>query len=161
MRLLSYAKKPQNSQHNRAQQALIYRRNSEFVMERIVLVGFCPMVMGTVVNCIRLGVGTLWWSIGMILMLAFVSICTRLCKMNSHATPSTMMDLMGVMFALQQGSMRRGDNYHHLDGTTVQITEVFTADLKNCTMRHLYHHNHGYAHAIILSYCSPIRMVVN
>jgi hypothetical protein len=77
-------------------------------MEQIFLVGFFPMVMGTAVNCIRLGAETVWWSIRMTVVLISAFVCSCFCKMNLHATPSTMMDLMGVMFALQQGSMQGG-----------------------------------------------------
>ena len=44
-----------------------------------------------------------------------------------------------------------GDNDRRLDGAIVQIVEVFTADHPNSTMRRLFHHNHGYASAIVLS----------
>jgi hypothetical protein len=44
-----------------------------------------------------------------------------------------------------------GDNDRRLDGAIVQIVEVFTADHPNSTMRRLFHHNRGYASAIVLS----------
>jgi hypothetical protein len=53
------------------------------------------------------------------------------------------------------------DNDHLLDGATVQITEVFMPDHQNHTMHHLYDHNHGYEYAIVVSYRSSIRMVMN
>ena len=44
-----------------------------------------------------------------------------------------------------------GDNDRCLDGAIVKIVEVFTADHPNSTMRRLFHHNRGYASAIVLS----------
>jgi len=44
-----------------------------------------------------------------------------------------------------------GDNDRRLDGAIVQIVEVFMADHPNSMMRRLFHHNHGYASAIVLS----------
>jgi hypothetical protein len=36
-----------------------------------------------------------------------------------------------------------GENGHLLDGAVVEITEVFTPDHENRTMRRLYHNNRG------------------
>ena len=45
-----------------------------------------------------------------------------------------------------------GDNDLRLDGATVKITEVFTAEHVNCMMQHLFFHNCGYAYAVVVSY---------
>ena len=47
-----------------------------------------------------------------------------------------------------------GNNDHRLDGAIVRITYVFTANHENCSMCRLFHHNHGYAYAVVLSYGS-------
>ena len=43
-----------------------------------------------------------------------------------------------------------GENDHRFNGAIVKIVEVFTADHSNSTMRHLFHHNRGYAYATVL-----------
>ena len=40
-----------------------------------------------------------------------------------------------------------GENGRRLDGRTVRITDVFTCDDANRSMRRLYHHNRGYGYA--------------
>jgi hypothetical protein len=40
-----------------------------------------------------------------------------------------------------------GQNAQRLDGLLLTVTEVFLPDSPNSSMRHLYHHNHGYAYA--------------
>ena len=45
-----------------------------------------------------------------------------------------------------------GDNDICLDGAVVRIFEVFSADHENRTMRCLFHHNCGYAYAVIMAY---------
>jgi hypothetical protein len=37
-----------------------------------------------------------------------------------------------------------------LDGAIVKIVEVFTADQANSTVSRLFHHNRGYAYAIVM-----------
>jgi hypothetical protein len=44
-----------------------------------------------------------------------------------------------------------GENDCRLDGAIVKIVEVFMADHPNSAMRRLFHHNHGYAYATVLS----------
>ena len=44
-----------------------------------------------------------------------------------------------------------GGNGPRLDGAVVEIMSIFTPDSKNHSMHHLYHHNHGYACAIVLN----------
>ena len=41
-------------------------------------------------------------------------------------------------------------NATRLDGMIVCIVTVFMSDHKNRSMRHLFHHNHGYAYARIV-----------
>jgi hypothetical protein len=45
-----------------------------------------------------------------------------------------------------------GDNDLRLDGAVVKITDVFTAEHENRTMRRLFFHNRGYTYAIVLFY---------
>ena len=47
-----------------------------------------------------------------------------------------------------------GENGHRLDGAIVLITQMFTPEFENRLMRRLYHHNHGYTYATILSLSS-------
>jgi hypothetical protein len=73
-------------------------------MERIVLTIFYRVVMGAAVNCICLDMGTVWWAIGMTVVLVSAFVCAPLCKMISQATQQMMMDLSDALFALLQGS---------------------------------------------------------
>jgi hypothetical protein len=43
-----------------------------------------------------------------------------------------------------------GGNAIQLDGAIISICAVFTSDHYNRSMRHLFHHNRGYAHAKIV-----------
>jgi hypothetical protein len=57
-----------------------------------------------------------------------------------------------VCFAAREYAARESNR--RLDGAIVKIVEVFTADCLNSTMRHLFHHNHGYAYATVLSHAN-------
>ena len=47
-----------------------------------------------------------------------------------------------------------GENGQRLDGPIVCITDMFTPESENSSVRRLYHHNHGYAYAIVLNLSS-------
>ena len=66
------------------------------------------MVMGAAANCIHLGAGTVWWSIGSTLVLVFACVCVPLPKTSLQAIQLMTIDLRGVAFALLKGSMRWG-----------------------------------------------------
>jgi hypothetical protein len=52
------------------------------------------------------------------------------------------------------GCRVHGENGQRLDGAIIRITDVFTPESENSSVRHLYHHNHGYAYAIVLNLSS-------
>ena len=47
-----------------------------------------------------------------------------------------------------------GENDFRLDGAIVKLTDVFTADHENRSMRYLFHRNCGYAYAVVVSYAN-------
>jgi hypothetical protein len=62
------------------------------------------------------------------------------------------MTVMGVTFVVLCRNMQLGERGHVLDGTIVCINDMFSADVENHSMRHLYFHNHGYACANVLNF---------
>jgi hypothetical protein len=55
-----------------------------------------------------------------------------------------------VAFAAKEYAV--GENGLRLNGAIVRMVEVFLPDNPNITMRHLYHHNRGYAVGEIVSF---------
>ena len=47
-----------------------------------------------------------------------------------------------------------GDNDLRLDGSIVKLTDVFTAEHENRSMRYLFHRNCGYAYAVVVLYAN-------
>jgi hypothetical protein len=64
-----------------------------------------------------------------------------------------------VCFAAREYAV--GENECRLDGAIVNIVEVYTADHPNSTMCRLFHHNHGYAYATVLSLATWILIESN
>jgi hypothetical protein len=127
-------------------------------MERIVLVGFLlegnghscelhPFGCGNsmVVNRVDSGVGLCLW------LRSFVRNELAGYIMNDDGTEGCR-----ICFAAREYAA--GENDRRLDGAIIKIVEVFTADHPNSMMRHLFHHNHGYAYATILSLATWIRI---
>ena len=71
------------------------------------MLDFCPMVMGATVNCFHLGAGTVWWSIGLTVVLVFACAYVRLCEISSQDTQLMTTDLRDVSLSLLQGTMQR------------------------------------------------------
>ena len=127
-----------------------YTIATNFVMERIVLVGFLPdsnghscelhpFVCGNslVVNRVDSGVG----------------LCLRLHSFVRNELAGYTIHYNGsegcrVCFAAREYAA--GENDCRFDGAIVRIVEIFTADHPNSMMRRLFH-NHGYAYATVLS----------
>ena len=117
-----------------------YTIATNFVMERIVLVGFIPDGNGRscelhpfgcgnslVVNRVDSGVG-LW-----LRLRSFV---------RNELAGYTINDDRSEWFCICFAAWEyvAGDNDRHLDGTIVKIVEVIMADHSNTTMHHLFHH---------------------
>ena len=112
------------------------------------------MVMGAAANCIRLGAGTVWWSIGSTVVLVFACICIHfVCnELAGYVINDDGSEGCLVCFAVWEYAA--GDNDCRLDGTIVKIVVVFMADHPNSTMSRLFHRNHGYVYAIVLSHAT-------
>jgi hypothetical protein len=65
-----------------------------------------------------------------------------------------MMGLMDAVFVSHLENLQQGRMGCRLDWPIVCIPHMFTPESENWSMRHLYHHNCGYAYATILSLSS-------
>ncbi len=88
-------------------------------------------------------VGTAWFSTMTIWVSGSISVCVVLCGTN-------LRDGCRVCFMAREYAA--GDNDLRLVGAVVKITEVFTAEHANRTMRRLFFHNCSYANAVVVSY---------
>ena len=121
-------------------------------MERIVLVGFLPdgngrscvshpfgCVNSMVLNRDDLGVG-----------IHLRLRCYVRNELACYTIDKNGSDGCRVCFTAREYAS--GDNDLRLDGAVVKITEVFTAEHANLTMRRLFFHNCGYANAVVVLY---------
>ena len=123
-------------------------------MERIVLVGFLPDGNGRSCELHPFGCGN---SLVVNRVDSGVGLCLRLRSFVRNELAGYTINDNGsegcrVCFAARE--YVAGDNDHRLDGAIVKIVEVFTADHPNSMMRRLFHHNRGYASAIVLSFAT-------
>jgi len=72
-------------------------------------------------------------------------------KLTCYTINSDGSDGCCVCFTTRESTA--GDNGQLLDGAVVKITDIFTLDHENWSMRCLYHYNHGYAYAVVESVC--------
>ena len=119
-------------------------------MERIVLVGF--LLCGNGRNCKLHPFGC-----GNSLVLNrddyAVGIHLHLRMMAAHKLACYTIKTVGrdgccVCFTAPEYAA--GENCQRLDGALVQLTDVSTPEDANRSIRSLYHHNHGYAYAVVL-----------
>ena len=132
-----------------------------FIMGRIVLVSFLPDGNGRSCELHPFGCGNILvvnrddMGVGLHLRLrSFVRNELACYTMNSNGSDGCHVCFTAWEYAA-------GDNDRWLDGAIVQITDVFMADDENRSMHRLFHHNHGYAYAVVLSYCSWVIMLIN
>ena len=128
-----------------------YTIATNFVMERIVLVGFLPDGNGRSCELHPFGCGN---SLVVNRVDSGVGLCLRLRSFVRNELAGYTIHDDGsegchVCFAAREYAA--GDNDRRLDGAIVQIVEVFTSNHPNSTMCHMFHHNRGYASAIVLS----------
>ena len=121
-------------------------------MERIVLVGFLPDGNGP--SCVShpFGCGNSIvlnrddLGVGIHLRLR----CYVRNELACYRIEENGFDGCRVCFTAREYAS--GDNVLCLDEAVVKITEVFTAEHANRTMRRLFFHNCGYANAVVVSY---------
>jgi hypothetical protein len=132
---------------------------TNFVMERIVLVGFLPNGNGRSCELHPFGYGN---SLVVNRVDSGVGLCLRLhsfvrSKLAGYTINDDGFEGCRVCFSAREYAAE--DNDRRLDGAIVKIVEVFTADHPNSTMHRLFHHNCGYAYAIVLSLATCILMM--
>jgi len=121
-------------------------------MERIVLVGFLPDGNGHSSVSHPFGCGNSMvlnrddLGVGIHLRLR----CYVRNKLACYTIEVNGSDGCHVCFTAREYAA--GDNDLRLDGATVKITEVFTAEHVNRMMRRLFFHNCGYAYAVVVLY---------
>jgi hypothetical protein len=123
-------------------------------MERIVLVGFLPMDNGRTCEVHPFGCGNSLvlnredYGVGIVLRLRLVVRDQLAC----YTIRNDGTDGCRVCFAAREYAA--GENGQRLDGAIVRITDVFTPESENSSVRRLYHHNRGYAYAVVLNLLS-------
>ncbi len=121
-------------------------------MERIVLVGFLECSNGRSCELHPFGCGNSLvlnradWGVGVRLRLRMTNAANELA---CYAIGRDGSDGCRVGFTAREYAA--GGNGPRLDGAVVEIVSVFTPDSENRSMRRLYHHNRGYAYAIVLN----------
>ena len=119
-------------------------------MERIVLVGFLPCNNRQICQLHSFGCRNLLvlnrdnFGVGLRL---------RLRMMAPHELAGYTVNMDGadgcrVCFTAREYAA--GENCQCLDGALVQLTDVFHSEVMNRSLRRLYHHNRGYAYAVVL-----------
>ena len=123
-------------------------------MEQIVLVGFLPDSIGRSCELHPFGCGNSLvlnrddYGVGIVLRhCMFVS--NELACYTIHDDGAD-----GCRICFTSREFAAGKNGRRLDGSIVLITQMFTPESEKKSMQRLYHHNHGYAYATILSLCS-------
>jgi hypothetical protein len=121
-------------------------------MERIVLVGFLPNNNWHSCPNHHFGCGN---SLGLNREDLGIGVHLRLRSFVRHKLACYTMNKDGsdgcrVCFTAREYAV--GDNDLQLDGAVVKITDVFTAEHENSTMRWLFFHNRGYTYAVVLFY---------
>ena len=129
----------------------LYTVTTNFVMERIVLVGFLPDGNGRSFELRPFGCGN---SMVVNRVDSGVGLCLHLHSFVQNQPAGYIINDDGsegcrICFAAREYAA--GDNDRRLDGAIVKIVEVFTADHPNSMMHHLFHPNHGYTYATVLS----------
>ena len=120
-------------------------------MQRVVLVGFSPDNNGCHCNLHPFGCGN-----SLILNRddRGVGICLRLHMIVQHELTCYTINSdssVGCRVCFITREYAASDNGRRLDGAVVKITEVFMPDHGNRSIQCLYHHNHGYAYAVVES----------
>jgi len=129
----------------------LYTITTNFVMERIVLVGFLPDANRRSCELHPFGCGN---SMVVNRVDSCVGLCLRLHLFVKNELVGYIINDDGsegccICFAAREYAA--GENDRRLDGAIIKIVEVFTADHPNSTMRRLLHHYRGYAYATVLS----------
>ena len=123
-------------------------------MERLVLVGFLPDGNGCSCELHPFGCGNSLvlnrddYGVGMVFRLHMLVSDELTC----YTIRDDCADGCRVCFTSQE--FAAGENGHRFDGAIVLITQKFTPESENRSMRRLYHHNRGYAYATILTLSS-------
>ena len=144
--LLSYVKNPKNSRASPSRTSTTHL----FPMNRIVLVGFLPCDNGRSCELHPFGCGNSLVlnrednGVGMRLRLRM----TTLHKLACYTINGDGTDGCRVCFVAREVSA--AGNAAWLDGAIVCVVDVFTSDHENRAIRHLFHHNRGYAYARIV-----------
>ena len=147
--LRSYTHFPLNSHHI----SITTDHNTQMslkTMERIVLVGFLPCNNGHNCELHPFGCGNSLvlnrddCGVGLLLRLRM----TAPHELAGYTINTDGADGCHVCFTAREYAA--GENCQRLDGALVQLTDVFHPEVANRSMRRLYHHNRGYAYAVVL-----------
>ena len=145
--LLSYVENPKNSHASP-----LHKKHTTILlpMNCIVLVGFLPCDNGRSCELHPFGCGNSLVlnrednGVGMRLRLRMTAPHELAC----HTINGDGMDGCRVCFVAREVSAR--GNAARLNGTVVCVVDVFTSDHENRAVRHLFHHNRGYAYGWIV-----------
>jgi hypothetical protein len=144
----------QNAVKHTSQQGTTPHNTLGLIMERIVLVGFLPDGNGRSCGLHPFGCGN---SLVLNREDSGVGLHLRLRSFVPHELACYTMNDGGsdgcrVCFTAREYAA--GENYQRLDGCIVKLTDVFTAEHENRSMRYLFHRNCGYAYAVVVSYAN-------
>ena len=119
-------------------------------MERIVLVGFLPCNNGCNCELHLFGCGKSLvlnrddYGVGLRLRLRMMAPHELAC----YTIKTDGRDGCCVCFTAREYAA--GEKFQHLDGTLVQLTDVFIPEDADRSMQCIYHHNRGYTYAVVL-----------